>query len=668
MKHKAIAFENARQLAGAIALMIGVSFSAFGQTNYVDTSGDTMTGPLFAESQGEVPAIELFGSSADYKILRFSNTTNDAVWDISMEASDGVGLDYLAFCYSPDGVNLYYPFYIDTVGILYGNGSGLTDLNSSSLIGPISSEQLPDSGTWNVSGMTIDNLDLSGSTGDGSGLSNLTVNTGNGAESLDTVVAEIEDGLDAVYSSAVSITVQIADNETTNGAALLAAYAAARDMAPTENNRIVVIVPPGRYDLGEEHLLLDMPYIDLIGSTTDRAVQYIYGTPGFNDGVIRQTADHVRIENLTIDNRSNASAYPANLSVAYYPTVPGSNTVLRNCRFISETTGTPVTMRIAAEYAGLYEHCQGGDYSFGGSLWASGTASGTFIDCTGGAYSFGQTASGSFRNCRGGNHCFAGGMGGTASGTFTGCVAGNQSFASEFGTASGTFTDCVAGNQSFGGEGWATASGTFTDCVGGNDSFGGGYDSTASGAFTGCVAGGGSFGGGYGNTASGTFTDCIGGNGSFGGDSGTASGTFTDCVAGDDSFGGDYGTASGTFDGCVGGIASFGGAGTASGSFTDCRGDWLSFGGGDSGTVSGSFTDCIGGRGSFGGGIMYLGSYYGGTLLPSSVLQNCTAGANSFGDFNMAATNFSYNAEGYTFAGGPIRTGPYGDIPMFVAP
>jgi hypothetical protein len=149
---------------------------------------------------------------------------------------------------------------------------------------------------------------------------------------------------------------------------------------------------------------------------------------------------------------------------------------------------------------------------------------------------------GTFTNCTGGEYSFA--FAGTASGTFTDCTGGDYSFGS-FGTASGTFTNCTGGDGSFGG---GTASGTFTNCTGGDGSFGGDAG-TASGTFTDCIGGAYSFGGYFG-TANGTFTDCIGGAYSFGGDTGTANGTFTDCIGGAYSFGGDTGTPSGVFIGC----------------------------------------------------------------------------------------------------------------------
>ena len=354
-------------------------------------------------------------------------------------------------------------------------------------------------------------------------------------EDLSTTLSNLQAQIDQASSvtNAASVTVEVTNDEIQNGLNLIAAYNQATNMNPSAINRIVVIVPPGRYNVQDIGLHMHTEYIDLIGLTSDRESQYLYGTPDFNNGVIKQSADHVRIENLTVINFGLNWAWLDTDPAGYYPVVPGRNTVLRNCRFGVGGQGY-WSMRAFMEYAGYYENCVAGKLSFGGY----GTASGTFVDCVAGYESFGSLANG----------------------TFIGCQAGGSSFGA-YGTASGTFTDCEAEDYSFAGYG--TASGTFTDCEAEDYSFA-----------------------------------CYG----------TASGTFTDCEAEDYSFA--YcGTASGTFRDCVGGNCSFG----------SIDEDW------------------------------FIESF-----PASAVLVNCTAGPDSFGQFNMAATNFSYNAQGHMFAGGPI--------------
>jgi hypothetical protein len=380
-------------------------------------------------------------------------------------------------------------------------------------------------------------------------------------------------------NSANYVTVKVTDNAIVNGNNLLAAYALAKTITPngaslSTVNRLAVILPPAKYNLGTQSLILDTQYIDIVGSTSDRSKHHIINNIGINNrGTIQQTANDIKLFNLTIENSNTTFSGPEILTnpASYFPDSNLSNTYLENINFIE--TPNIWSMRIEVIYSGTFINCTGGQSSFGFSSLSD--ASGIFKDCTGGTYSFGglAAASGDFINCTGGDFSFGGGGGGNASGDFKDCSGGTYSFGGG-GTADGTFENCIGGDYSFGFEG--TASGNFKDCSGGDYSFGGG-------------------GGG---TASGNFTNCIGGIGSFGGDSGTANGNFTNCIGEDYSFGANGGAASGDFKDCTGGEYSFGGTGIANGTFTDCTGGDYSFGG-DSGTASGTFTNCTGGIGSF---------------------------------------------------------------------
>jgi hypothetical protein len=422
------------------------------------------------------------------------------------------------------------------------------------------------------------------------------------------------------------VTVAEGTNDTHRGKNLQSAYAVAASLSPTFSNRVAVIIPPGNYSLGTTNLIMNTSYVDLVGlipaqmttkqvftdsagrkrSKTVANVQCpvrIYAAVGSGSGTIMQNIDNARIESLILSNTGSG--------VAYYPSVAGTNTILRHVAMNS--------MRAGVAYAGQYVDCVSSNWmAFGGG----GAASGTFIDCVGDVYSFG-------------------GNWGTASGTFIGCVGSDDSFSGHGGVASGTFIDCVSGNEGFG-------SGDAYD-----------YDNgTAGGTFKGCVGGPRSFGGNAG-VADGTFVDCVGGDNSFGGPdgefnySGTASGKFTDCVGGDYSFG-TSGTANGVFRACTGGVGSFGGYGTASGYFTDCTGGWNSFGGqynasatfircvgngsfGAWGTASGTFIDCT--DASYGFGVW-------GTLASTAKLQHCRAANTSFGAFTMSSDDFNYNLGG----------------------
>ncbi|MBP7638449.1 MAG: hypothetical protein KBA18_11280 [Kiritimatiellae bacterium] len=326
-------------------------------------------------------------------------------------------------------------------------------------------------------------------------------------------------------TSEAYVVVEAASDAATNGTKLLEAYAAAKALTPfgaalSATNRAVVLVPPGKYNLGGTPLTIDTDYVDLVGVSTARDDQYIYRA----DNVLVQTASDVRIENLLVYYSSTTGSVHA-----YYPNATWDDGVshtgsppatrIRNCEFRASLNG----MRIGVEYAGVYEDCVSGSQAFGGG--SGGTASGTFIHCTGGNTSFGGY--------------------GTASGTFIHCTGGTYAFGGYYGTASGKFIDCTGENYTFGG--WhGTAIGTFTDCTGGNNAFGGN-----SGA------------------ASGTFNNCIGGSSAFGG-YGTASGTFNNCTGGEYAFGGYAGTSTGgSFHGCR--MTGTYGVSTFRGSMEDCR-------------------------------------------------------------------------------------------------
>ena len=124
--------------------------------------------------------------------------------------------------------------------------------------------------------------------------------------------------------------------------------------------------------------------------------------------------------------------------------------------------------------------------------------------------------------------------------------------------------------------------------------------------------------------------NCKGGDLSFGGTADPApgdpplpqilvNGTFINCEGGDLSFAGN-GIASGIFENCTGGESSFG-YDIIGGTFINCKGEGFSFGGAE-GNINGYFENCVGdGEGCF---------TVTGTILSSTIMKNCTGGANSF--------------------------------------
>jgi hypothetical protein len=281
--------------------------------------------------------------------------------------------------------------------------------------------------------------------------------------------------LDAIafkVTASAYIVVETTGNAVTNGTNLITAYATAKALTPHSqalgvDNSAVVLVPPGKYDLGTGQLEMDAEFVDVAGLSSLRENQHIYGTSnGYGTGVLRQTADDVKIENLFIELGPTGVGINGDDQdpAAYFPDTAMTNTVVRNCIFKGdEISGR--SMRWTIDYAGQYEDCTGGYYSFG----RSGDASGTFTNCKGGNWSFGYggAASGTFTNCTGGDLSF--GVVGTASGTFINCTGGNDSFGRS-GYATGIFTNCTGGVRSFGWVGNASG-GKFYFCSGGTNSF-----------------------------------------------------------------------------------------------------------------------------------------------------------------------------------------------------
>jgi hypothetical protein len=93
--------------------------------DFVQKQGDTMTGTLTLQAQdGIIPALEIQGQTDQWKFFRLRNTQDDSLWDITMDQeSNG-----LSFWYAAPGTEAIH-LSIDTNGIIYGNGAGLTNLN-----------------------------------------------------------------------------------------------------------------------------------------------------------------------------------------------------------------------------------------------------------------------------------------------------------------------------------------------------------------------------------------------------------------------------------------------------------------------------------------------------------------------------------------------------------
>jgi hypothetical protein len=280
-------------------------------------------------------------------------------------------------------------------------------------------------------------------------------------------------------NSANYVTVKVTDNAITNGNNLIDAYANAKTKTPngqalSASNRLGIILPPAIYDLGTQSLTLDTQYIDIIGSTSERNKHYIKSNvTTTSSGVIRQTANDVKLINLKIENTgSQGLNFDATDPAAYFPNTNLNNTYVENIEFKGNNVASnigPLGMRTHIQYSGTFINCTAGFYGFGGN---NSTVSGTFINCTAGDYSFGGSVSsggvtsGTFKDCTAGNYSFS--ANGIASGTFANCTGGTAAFGGEFGIATGKFQNCKGGDYAFGGN---LASGDFINCEGGDFSF-----------------------------------------------------------------------------------------------------------------------------------------------------------------------------------------------------
>jgi hypothetical protein len=286
------------------------------------------------------------------------------------------------------------------------------------------------------------------------------------------------------------------DTSVQRGQKLLAAYAKAKGMSPSINNRITVLIPPGEYDLASTGITLDTSYVDLVGvvpvQMTRRVSQLIVaGDPsslrewtdaiqpascvvllkGNAQGVLKQTASHVRIANLSVLNLigSNPQYYDANDPAAYFPNDQLTDVVVEHVWFRSSSAWA---MRMAITYSGVFRDC----YADGqGGFGCVGTASGTFEDCVAYDYSFGSwgtAASGTFRRCSVfGWDGFGGGV--QASGIFEDCYAQEGGFGGDWGVITGgRYINCVSGDYSFGNGAALPSTAVLIHCKGGVSSFG----------------------------------------------------------------------------------------------------------------------------------------------------------------------------------------------------
>ncbi len=271
---------------------------------------------------------------------------------------------------------------------------------------------------------------------------------------------------------------------TANGTALLAAYVVAQTATPNgnalaANNRYVILLLPGVYDLGSSTLTMDTAFVDIVGlgdpawqstaswSSTDNGNTIITSSSGTATITVSASSNEdVLIARVALVNSGSGKAYKPNadtdqntklIQVLIVNTGSAGNDSMPENRtfaglYIDVISRNPDSFATGTgDASGKFYRCKSKANSFGGS-WSggTGTASGQFWDCEADGDSFGkQTSSGKFFRCRMvntgmGGDVFGLASGGTASGTYIECQGGDgtASFGGNAGTMSGVMIGC----------------------------------------------------------------------------------------------------------------------------------------------------------------------------------------------------------------------------------
>ncbi len=261
-----------------------------------------------------------------------------------------------------------------------------------------------------------------------------------------------------------------------NGAALLAAYAAAKLKTPNGNalsasNRYTIILPPGQY-LMSETLTMDTDFIDIVSqSGNPDAVLYVdtNGVDPFQfNGITFDITSIVKCIYVTANNillkgiQSGIVSSPNWIDWSGFGAVPFKfpidlatdrplaifeNILTGPCAFGMGFTLSPTSYILSS----TFKNVEGSYYCFGNYI---SDIPGTFIDCIAERYSFGYgcgTIFGIYRGCYGS---------GTARGLFAFEAEDNE----------GTYIRCTAGLEGFGYN--AVDFGNYYFCTGGSNCYG----------------------------------------------------------------------------------------------------------------------------------------------------------------------------------------------------
>jgi hypothetical protein len=312
------------------------------------------------------------------------------------------------------------------------------------------------------------------------------------------------------------IYVTTGSSASANGINLLNAYTTATTLTPNTSalnstNRTTLVLFPGNYNLGSSSLNLNTQYVDIIGLTRDAS--HVTITSSNSTATISQTANDVRCIGFTVAGSGPGWSPNNNLSSTYWENVTfnsiSANNLsgyFKNCKSTNTISGQGGFVRQSGTASGTFIDCTGINTSFGaaggGFVGQSSVISGIFINCTGtnaansGGGFIGQnsTASGTFTNCTGKNTGSVGGgfvgygSGSKASGIFINCTgtdttAAGGSFTAPAAKITGKLYNCIS-NGSFARD--SVVSGIFYNCIG--DSYTTGSGNQLSGQLYGCIA------------------------------------------------------------------------------------------------------------------------------------------------------------------------------------
>lgn len=258
-----------------------------------------------------------------------------------------------------------------------------------------------------------------------------------------------------------SFTLKATDNFIKNGHSLLQKYSQISPEGLFENERYAIYLEPGIFDLGGGSLILNKPFVDIIGLEEKNKSIITSNISAQSNGTINQLVDSVRFLNLSIENPNttfvspwhelplspqNRAFYESRLDLlpsAYFQNIAvGQNfgkTHIENVNFKTLREGIQST-RIGVSYNGFYKDVVAGSFAFG----------------------FKGKANGSFKNCIAEDLSF-GSFGTEVNGNFENCTALYSSFARSAISVKGKFINCNAKFESFGFQS-ITNHGTYINC------------------------------------------------------------------------------------------------------------------------------------------------------------------------------------------------------------